>query len=51
MLIFVHVTFEHVRHDYAPIYIMDVALPNNNNNNCTELTVALVTTEDIGLFV
>lgn len=49
MLIFVHVTFEHVRHDYAQIYIMDVALPNNNN--CTELIVALVTTGDIGLFV
>lgn len=24
---FVHVTFEHVRHDYAPIYTLDVALP------------------------
>lgn len=24
---FVHVTFEHVRHDYAPIYTLDVASP------------------------
>lgn len=46
--IFVHVIFEHVRHDYAPIYIIDVASPNNN---CTEQIVALDTTEDIGLFV
>lgn len=45
---FVHVTCEHVRHDYAPIYTVDVASPNNN---CTEQKVALDTKEDIGLFV
>lgn len=45
---FVHVTCEHVRHDYAPIYTIDVASPNNI---CTEQIVALDTTEDIGLFV
>lgn len=45
---FVHVTCEHVKHDYAPIYTIDVASPNNI---CTEQIVALDTTEDIGLFV
>lgn len=45
---FVHVTCEHVRHDYAPIYTVDVASPNNN---CTEHKVALDTMEDISLFV
>lgn len=34
---FVHVTFEHVRHDYAPVYTIDVAFARN----CTKQKVAL----------
>lgn len=45
---FVHVTCEHVKHDYAPVYTIDVALPNLI---CTEQKVVLDTTEGIGLFV
>lgn len=45
---FVHVTFECVRHVYAPIYTIDVAL---TDNNCTKQIVALDITEDIGLLV
>lgn len=44
---FVHVTCEHVKHDYAPVYTIDVALPPNI---CTEQVVAQDTTEDTGLF-
>lgn len=38
---FVHVTCEHVKHDYAPVYTIDVALPNHI---CTEQIVVLDTT-------
>lgn len=44
---FVHVTCEHVKHDYAPVYTIDVS----SANICTEQIVALYTTEDIDLFV
>lgn len=45
---FVHVTCEHVKHDYAPVYTIGVAL---TNLICTEQTVVLDTTEGIGWFV
>ena len=44
---FVHVTCEHVKHDYAPVYTIDVS----SLDICTEQIVALNTTEDRGLFV